>query len=570
MVHHARHMVVAGHHLIHWGAPGLAVLRRRGTDGEREGSDGEGGGNCASADEGGHENLAKHVTVRDNIQGKPRPVGFGSSGGQLLRHQSIPVPREPQGCGRGNDPLPITRRAVMLIARRFWREAPLVEIKNEKDFEAWLQGKPRAVSIALAARASLRVLPLLQTKEPDERYVRDIVLPSLRAMAVSQAVAKYPAHETELATRVATAAFVAVGPNDVTALTANAAAQAARAAALPNAFTAAARAAAYAAAAADASADASASDTATFWSAVSDDATRVEEGVAAADIPGSPLWQRQRFHYKFFGPDDIRDHFNRSPVAELVNEQPDRLNSSWQKLKAALLRAKQDWDVWTDWYDDRLDGRVRNEERELAYVRIDDALWNQGPAIVNAEIKRRIEELPAIESVPVDNPQFGELQSSSAANAILAAWQPDEHGVVQLEALGQSGLQGRAGPLNTAALNTLALNQANTAIDSAPSVAEPVPPIEAIPEQEPIATRFGVNTAGVIDVVPDPLAPETVADALQREYYDELRFKAQALIELGPNQLGDLGGSAERFREALGAHRRDFDCQPVVTWQHLA
>ena len=439
----------------------------------------------------------------------------------------------------------------MLIARRFWREAPLVEIKNEKDFEAWLQGKPRAVSIALAARASLRVLPLLQTKEPDERYVRDIVLPSLRAMAVSQAVAKYPAHETELATRVATAAFVAVGPNDVTALTANAAAQAARAAALPNAFTAAARAAAYAAAAADASADASASDTATFWSAVSDDATRVEEGVAAADIPGSPLWQRQRFHYKFFGPDDIRDHFNRSPVAELVNEQPDRLNSSWQKLKAALLRAKQDWDVWTDWYDDRLDGRVRNEERELAYVRIDDALWNQGPAIVNAEIKRRIEELPAIESVPVDNPQFGELQSSSAANAILAAWQPDEHGVVQLEALGQSGLQGRAGPLNTAALNTLALNQANTAIDSAPSVAEPVPPIEAIPEQEPIATRFGVNTAGVIDVVPDPLAPETVADALQREYYDELRFKAQALIELGPNQLGDLGGSAERFREAL-------------------
>ena len=209
-------------------------------------------------------------------------------------------------------------------------------------------------------------------------------------------MAKYPAHETELATRVATAAFVAVGPNDVTALTANAAAQAARAAALPDAFTAAARAAAYAAAAADASAEVAIlpgpSDTATFWSAVSDDATRVEEGVAASDIAGSPLWQRQRFHYQFFGPDDIRDHFNRSPVAELVNEQPDQLQSSWQELKAALLAAKQDWDVWTDWYDDRLDGRVRNEERELAYVRIDDALWKQGPAIVNAEIKRRIEE----------------------------------------------------------------------------------------------------------------------------------------------------------------------------------
>src|SRR5208337_2676653 len=154
--------------------------------------------------------------------------------------------------------------------------------------------------------------------------------------------------------------------------------------------------------------------------------------------------------------------------------QPEQLQSFWLEMKTALLAARQDWEVWTIWYDDRLAGRVRDAERELAYVLIDDALWTQGPAIVNAEIKRRIEEL------------------------------------------------------------------------------EPYsPPIEVIPEQEPNATRFGVNTDGVIDVVPDPLAPETVADALQREYYDELRFKAQALIELGPNQLGDLSGSAERFREAL-------------------
>ncbi len=223
----------------------------------------------------------------------------------------------------------------------------------------------------------MRVLPLLQTKELDERYVRDIVLPSLRAMAVSHAVAKYPARETELATRVATAAFVAVGPTDVTALTANAAAQAARAAALPNAFTAAARAAVYAAAAVDASA----ADTATFWSAVSDDAMRVEEGATASEIAGSPLWQRQRFHYQF----------GSQPVVELVKEQPDQLQSLWLELKAALVAANEHWDVWTDWYDDRLAGRVRDEERELAYVHIEEAVWNQGPAIVNAEIKKRIE-----------------------------------------------------------------------------------------------------------------------------------------------------------------------------------
>ena len=59
-------------------------------------------------------------------------------------------------------------------------------------------------------------------------------------------------------------------------------------------------------------------------------------------------------------------------------------------MKNALLAAKQDWRVWTHWYGDRLDGRIMDEERELAYVRIEEALWDQGPAVVNAEIERRI------------------------------------------------------------------------------------------------------------------------------------------------------------------------------------
>jgi hypothetical protein len=116
-----------------------------------------------------------------------------------------------------------------------------------------------------------------------------------------------PPVKRELAARAATAAFVAVGPNDVTALAANAAAQAVRAAATTDAFNAAARAAAYAAEAAARAADsgtghsdgfnlkfaeASGADpvTAAFWSAVSIDATQVEEGVAASVIAGSMPW----------------------------------------------------------------------------------------------------------------------------------------------------------------------------------------------------------------------------------------------------------------------------------------
>ena len=79
----------------------------------------------------------------------------------------------------------------------------------------------------------------------------------------------------------------------------------------------------------------------------------------------------------------------------------------------------------------------------------------------------------------------------------------------------------------------------------------PPAPIEAIPEQEPLATRFGVNTKGLIDLVPDPPAHGTAADPLQREFYEETRLKAQALVELGPNLLGALSDPANRFREGL-------------------
>ena len=171
-------------------------------------------------------------------------------------------------------------------------------------------------------------------------------------------------------------------------------------------------------------------------------------------------------------------------------------------MKAALYAAKQDWQVWAIWYDDRLASNPMDEERELAYVRIEEALWDQGPAIVNAEIRKRIEELepppPLAGAAAQHHPE------------IIAAW--------------QSG-------------------------DAAPQT--PPAPIEAIPEQEPLATRFCVNSEGLIDVVPDPPAPETAADLLQREFYEEIRLKAQSLVAVGPNQLGNLSGPANRFCDGL-------------------
>ena len=277
----------------------------------------------------------------------------------------------------------------------------LTDFKKRSQLDAWLEKQPPDVAVVLAARAALRVLPVAQTAK-HEGFAGVLVLPVFRATVFSWASAKYPAQRTEFATAsaaahaaavaAAAAVVVALATADAAAIRADytayaadayaavaagnaAAAAAARAAdayatvVAARAAAAAARAAAVRAAAAYAGArayaTASAGDAATpfFWSALSSDATCLEKGAAASVIARSPLWPQG---------------------------QPDQLYSLWREMKAMLHAAKQDWQVWTIWYDDRLEGRVRDKTRELAYVRIQEALWDQGPAVVNAEIERRI------------------------------------------------------------------------------------------------------------------------------------------------------------------------------------
>jgi hypothetical protein len=193
------------------------------------------------------------------------------------------------------------------------------DFKNRSQLEAWLGKQPPDVAVVLAARAALRVLPVVQTAK-HEGFTGVLVLPVFRATVFSWVAAQYPAQRTEFA-------------------------------------------AAYAGARTYATAYAGDAAAPFFWSALSSDATRLEKGAAASAIARSPLWPQG---------------------------QPDQLHSLWREMKAALHAAKQDWQIWTIWYDDRLEGRVRDKTRELAYVRIEESLWDQGPAVVNAEIERRI------------------------------------------------------------------------------------------------------------------------------------------------------------------------------------
>lgn len=339
----------------------------------------------------------------------------------------------------------------------------MVEIGSKDEFETWLRRQPRGVAVALAARAALRVLPLLKAAKASRGFRSNIVLPVFRAAAVSWAAANYPARERELAGAASAATFAPF--TGAASTTASAAVETAAFAPFFDVFDPAAFTAPVFAAA----------GTSAFQRAISADAELVDDGAAPSAIASLPLWPNEG--------------------------QPVELQSFWEKLKRGLLEAGEDWNVWTDWYEDRLQGRVREESHELSYVQIKNALWDQGAAVVNAEIRRRIKGHETLQDVV-------HLSASTAMSSAASA------------SIG---------------------------------IAEHAPPLEAIPEQSSAATIFRTNQQGLIDVVPDPPAAETFADPLQQEIYAEVRAKAEDLLGLGSNQLGDLTDPTSRFLESLPA-----------------
>ncbi len=176
----------------------------------------------------------------------------------------------------------------------------------------------------------------------------------------------------------------------------------------------------------------------------------------------------------------------------------------WTLLKSDLIGLGENWDVWTDWYEERLNGIPSIEPLEPARASIAETDWLQGPVFVNGKIRQQIDE---IEKEIFDSPFEPESQEDDLS---------------------------------------------------------PPPPLEAIPEQTPTATSFGINARGLIDIVPDPPTDESLADPSQREHYDETRFKASTIVGLGPNQLGELTQAAARFLESLPEDMKDMSIS--IAW----
>ncbi len=242
----------------------------------------------------------------------------------------------------------------------------MVEINNYDDLERWLRNRPREDAVVIAARAALRVLPLLVTARGKDAEARRAiwVLPVFRAMAAPWVAAVEPTERAE----VWGAAYAAANPANANAANAHPAAYAA-AYANAAAYAAVNPAATSAAAAANTAANGGGTTTGNVanavWGSVSVDATALEKDASAERVETLPLW-----------PED----------------PPVWAADAWARLEDHLLKADEGWEVWTNWYEDRLHGRPFDKALEEARVLIPDEIWEQGPEAVNTEIARLIIE----------------------------------------------------------------------------------------------------------------------------------------------------------------------------------
>jgi hypothetical protein len=67
-----------------------------------------------------------------------------------------------------------------------------------------------------------------------------------------------------------------------------------------------------------------------------------------------------------------------------INSSPDDALDDWRKLSTRLqAMADRQWDVWTDWYEKRLNGISSSEQAEIFHLSLPDEVWSAGVIVVD-------------------------------------------------------------------------------------------------------------------------------------------------------------------------------------------
>jgi hypothetical protein len=255
-----------------------------------------------------------------------------------------------------------------------------IEFYDHVQLDAWLKDQPREVGLLMGGRAALRALPVMASdiiNSKNEEDFSEAVLKVFRALATAWCMGAYSHHKGfRFAAASAGAASAAEAVRDVSA-------------------TAAASSAGYAVAvrpgdAVRAAAFAIHDNTPTFWAQLSNDARRMARGDAISVIAGSPLWDEG---------------------APLQTLEP------WRQLADYLMSADGSWNVWIDWYNDRLVGRARGEDQEMIFAMVPPEKWDEGPTAVNTWITEHLSKPPG-------------LPGAEAQIPIVDQWRPQTPGFV--------------------------------------------------------------------------------------------------------------------------------------------
>ncbi len=268
--------------------------------------------------------------------------------------------------------------------------------------QTWLEAQPSEVGVLIAGRAVLRVAisaAFLIPKMGDSKGLpafRSWTFSVFLASALARVAVKYPIHRIDylksagdaaselasynvIAAAAALAAYSATIATDASAFghaesradqlahaATHAAANAVRAAAQAVDRAARAPSADFGNSGLDPKVDASASALAhaSFWKQISVEANYVDTHSAGGGLADTSLWW---------------------------DETPTWFSGFWELVKNALPIGEH-WEVWQEWYDDRITGLARGEAQEMVFARVPEELW-KNPAAANAWIAAELEKL---------------------------------------------------------------------------------------------------------------------------------------------------------------------------------